>query len=626
MPDWLPDFGKRESLVGKPFPSVALPNQDGKLISIPLGGLDAKPVVIFFYGGSASPRCTREARTFRSKYDSFTKFGAKVFGVSRDSVSFQKRWIEKENLPFDLLSDEDGKVRQLLAIPNDLFLDGRETYVIGKDGLVKKIYNNQLEPESHANEALMTLAEIYVDDEASSLANDVADGVSDVFDAAREAISKLAEAKAAAIAKDTWKLVEEAKALPSLAAEAVSTKAAEARELASDVAAARAAEVVKDTEQFIDEVKTTPAKNSQRVRDLLYETADSVQAQVEATAEAKRNEAQAQIEEMKARTQQRIEETQAEVQAAPGKAKRQMDQLISRTADSVQASVQAKKDEAQAKLDDWQAGVRRRIEEAQAELQAAPLKAQRQVEGAITRTVDGVKAKRDEAQARIDEAQADARRRVEEAQAEMQRRVQGTLGGIEARANEGQARIKEAEAKLQERFENVRTTAQEKADELQVRIARSGREQSEEGVGLDRITSERRGASSVPLDSALEFTTANGSNMSWQSEAKRFQTDLKNAMVDEVKNGSSEVRQQQNLGSSGAEVGMSDGIENSGEHRSETAGSDSPSQKVTGSFGEYTKHMPQKKQARVSAAIEQAAGILGIPASELAERLTSQAD
>jgi len=157
--------------VGSDMPEITLPNQDGQTVSISsfkseeglfgldfLGGKEGNPVVLFFFAGSASPSCTKEAQAFRDRYAAFQAKGCQVFGISKDSVEFQKNWKETEELPFSLLSDEGGKVRAMLDIQNDFFfLEGRQTYVIGTDGKVKMIYNDQFGPESHVEKALEAL-------------------------------------------------------------------------------------------------------------------------------------------------------------------------------------------------------------------------------------------------------------------------------------------------------------------------------------------------------------------------------------------------------------------------------------------------------------------------------------
>mmetsp|Transcript_33259 Transcript_33259/g.60274 ORF Transcript_33259/g.60274 Transcript_33259/m.60274 type:complete len:238 (+) Transcript_33259:47-760(+) len=185
-PDWLPEFSKSEaeeapksegslasaenpSLIGSAMPEISLPNQNNQTVAISsfrseegflgFGGKAGKPVVLFFFAGSASPSCTKEAQAFRDRYAEFQSKGAEVIGISKDNVEFQKEWKEKEDLPFDLLSDEGGKAREMLGIPKDLFgfLEGRQTYVVGTDGAVKMIFNDQFGPEKHVDEALAAI-------------------------------------------------------------------------------------------------------------------------------------------------------------------------------------------------------------------------------------------------------------------------------------------------------------------------------------------------------------------------------------------------------------------------------------------------------------------------------------
>lgn len=143
---------------------ITLPNQDGKPVSISSfkGGSffnAGKPVVLFFFGGSASPSCTKECQAFRDSYAKFQEKGAEVIGVSLDSPSFNAEFKGKEELPFDLLSDEGGNIAQALQIPKDAFglLNGRQTYVIDQEGKIKKVFNSQFEPEKHADVSLSAL-------------------------------------------------------------------------------------------------------------------------------------------------------------------------------------------------------------------------------------------------------------------------------------------------------------------------------------------------------------------------------------------------------------------------------------------------------------------------------------
>lgn len=77
---------------------------------------------------------TTEAKAFNAALADFKAKGAEVFGISRDED--HRAFIEKYGFQLNLLSDVDGAVRKLYNVPASLFgaLDGRVTYVIGKDG------------------------------------------------------------------------------------------------------------------------------------------------------------------------------------------------------------------------------------------------------------------------------------------------------------------------------------------------------------------------------------------------------------------------------------------------------------------------------------------------------------
>mmetsp|Transcript_2649 Transcript_2649/g.6091 ORF Transcript_2649/g.6091 Transcript_2649/m.6091 type:complete len:225 (+) Transcript_2649:88-762(+) len=157
---------RTRAAIGDSAPTFKLPSESGKQISLedfkgPFG-IEAlsKPVVVFFYGGQGSPSCTKEAEAFRDAYPEIKASGAEVLGISRDSNEFSQQWKSEKGLPFPLLSDEDGSIREAFGIKKDLFglLDGRETYVIGKDGKIQMKFNSQFEPEKHVDKVLDTLS------------------------------------------------------------------------------------------------------------------------------------------------------------------------------------------------------------------------------------------------------------------------------------------------------------------------------------------------------------------------------------------------------------------------------------------------------------------------------------
>ena len=144
---------------GDKAPNIALPDERGKIRKT--GDLRGKNLVLFFYPKDDTPGCTTEACGFRDNYDLFKIFGAEVWGVSSDNQGSHIKFIEKNKLPFPLLSDVDNKLRNAFGVPKALgILPGRVTYVIDSKGIIRHIFNNLLNSPAHINEALRVLEEI----------------------------------------------------------------------------------------------------------------------------------------------------------------------------------------------------------------------------------------------------------------------------------------------------------------------------------------------------------------------------------------------------------------------------------------------------------------------------------
>jgi peroxiredoxin Q/BCP len=143
--------------VGTVAPHFALPSQTGEMVSLE-DFVGRKPVVLFFYPKDDTPGCRTEACAFRDDYEQFGMLDAEVVGISSDSVESHRSFAENHDLPFTLLSDEGGKVRQLYGVPSTLgLLPGRVTYVIDREGVVRHVFSSQLAASRHVEEALGTL-------------------------------------------------------------------------------------------------------------------------------------------------------------------------------------------------------------------------------------------------------------------------------------------------------------------------------------------------------------------------------------------------------------------------------------------------------------------------------------
>jgi peroxiredoxin Q/BCP len=146
--------------VGDIAPDFTLPDQTGSMVSL-RDFVGSKIIVLYFYPKDFSRGCTAEACTFRDSYDVFVEAGAQVIGISSQSVDSHNRFAILNKLPFILLSDEGGKVRELYGVPSSFgLLPGRVTYIIDKKGIIRHVFSSQLNPTKHVEEALRIVKEI----------------------------------------------------------------------------------------------------------------------------------------------------------------------------------------------------------------------------------------------------------------------------------------------------------------------------------------------------------------------------------------------------------------------------------------------------------------------------------
>ncbi|MFB6234639.1 MAG: thioredoxin-dependent thiol peroxidase [Halopenitus sp.] len=144
--------------VGTQAPAFTLQNQDGEDVS--LDSFDTDYLVVYFYPRADTPGCTTEACGFRDNWEAFEDHDVAVVGISDDPVEDLEPFAEEYDLPFDLLSDEDGSVSSQYDSYGEKQMFGNEfdgvfrnTYVVGSDGEVLLAYEG-VDPEQHAQEIL----------------------------------------------------------------------------------------------------------------------------------------------------------------------------------------------------------------------------------------------------------------------------------------------------------------------------------------------------------------------------------------------------------------------------------------------------------------------------------------
>ena len=143
--------------VGDAAPDFDLPDASGKRVRLS-DFKGRRGVVLYFYPKDDTPGCTKEACSFRDSYEEFRNAGAEVIGVSSDSEGSHRRFAEKYRLPFLLVADARGELRKRYGVPSTFgLLPGRVTYVIDREGIVRHVFNSQLQASKHVDEALAVL-------------------------------------------------------------------------------------------------------------------------------------------------------------------------------------------------------------------------------------------------------------------------------------------------------------------------------------------------------------------------------------------------------------------------------------------------------------------------------------
>lgn len=138
---------------GDPAPPFKAAGDDGKTYS--LDALKGQYVVLYFYPKDDTKGCTIEAKGFRDDYARYQAKGATVLGVSLDSVESHKEFRAKYGLNFPLLVD-GAALAKLYGVPTTLGYAHRQTFVIGKDGRLLKIFRD-VDPSKHSAEILSLL-------------------------------------------------------------------------------------------------------------------------------------------------------------------------------------------------------------------------------------------------------------------------------------------------------------------------------------------------------------------------------------------------------------------------------------------------------------------------------------
>ena len=133
--------------IGKMAPNLTLPASSGEMVK--LSEWRGKKVVLFFYPKDQTPTCTQEACDFRDAHAAFETADTVLVGVSPDPVKSHLKFIEKQSLPFLLLSDTELKAAQKYGVWQEKQLYGRKymgivrsTFLIDRKGKLVREWRN----------------------------------------------------------------------------------------------------------------------------------------------------------------------------------------------------------------------------------------------------------------------------------------------------------------------------------------------------------------------------------------------------------------------------------------------------------------------------------------------------
>jgi peroxiredoxin Q/BCP len=154
----IPRLRSRPLADGERAPDFTLPDQDGNAVNL-ASLLDQGPVVVFFYPRAFTAVCTAEACAFRDSVAEFAAAGARVVGISADSVEQQKAFHDEHELGFPVLSDTSTDVYAAYGLrasgkPGLWAMNDRVTFVIDGDGIVRHHFSGMLVSDPHVRESL----------------------------------------------------------------------------------------------------------------------------------------------------------------------------------------------------------------------------------------------------------------------------------------------------------------------------------------------------------------------------------------------------------------------------------------------------------------------------------------
>ena len=144
--------------IGDRMPDFEVVDQDGNKVSSK--DLMGKKTVVYFYPKDNTSGCTAEACSIRDSYEALLAKGYNIVGVSKDSAASHKKFIDKYELPFTLLSDTSTQMLQAFGAWGEKKMYGktvlgtiRRTFIFDEDGILERIIE-KVDTKNHADQIL----------------------------------------------------------------------------------------------------------------------------------------------------------------------------------------------------------------------------------------------------------------------------------------------------------------------------------------------------------------------------------------------------------------------------------------------------------------------------------------
>ena len=136
--------------MGSIFPEFNLKDDSGISFSLSKDFTN-KYIVLYFYPKDETPGCTKQACYFRDFHEEFKNLNCEIIGISNDGRSDHEKFKSKYQLPFKLLTDEKGKLRNKLSLPKDFMglSPGRITFLLNSKHEILFIFRSSLNMKKH---------------------------------------------------------------------------------------------------------------------------------------------------------------------------------------------------------------------------------------------------------------------------------------------------------------------------------------------------------------------------------------------------------------------------------------------------------------------------------------------